>query len=131
MSQQLVTANLYTLAGHHAHVTYAASALDGKPHLTYQDTHQTRSFKGDELRMVESDLGTLISVTLQLTVDAGSTSFTLLLPRVRIATTEHAHVETDGITAIHRFSIVPALLRGQLDTYTVTRFTGTASFVVS
>lgn len=41
-----VTPNLYQLSGQHLHVTYSTTSLDGKPILTYQDSHQGKSFKG-------------------------------------------------------------------------------------
>ena len=63
-----------------------------KPTLTYQDAHHGKSFRGDEIRAVECDLGTLVSVTLRMTVDAGSTSLGLVIPRMRINQGEHVAV---------------------------------------
>ena len=41
--------------------------------LSYQDAHQSRAFFADEVRTVEvADLGTVVSVTLVLTVDISS-----------------------------------------------------------
>jgi len=55
------------------------------------------------------------------------TTFTLLVPRVQLEPNQSAPVDTLGITAIHRFSLVPALQHGQQDIYSVDRLHGTAS----
>ncbi len=123
-----VTPNLYQLSGHHLHVTYSPSGIDGKPSLTYQDTHQSKSFKGDEIRTVECDLGTLVSVTLRMTVDVGSTSLSVIIPRMRISPVGVAAVHTECITTVHSTPFAP-VVQGQLDTYTVTSLRGTAQAV--
>lgn len=130
MAPTTVTPNTFQLSGHHLHVAYSSTSLDGKPTLTYQDAHNGKSFRGDEIRTVECDLGTLVSVTLRMTVDAGSTSFSVLIPRMRINQSEHAAVHTECITTVHRFSIVPQLQHGQLDTYSAVALAGTAQFLV-
>lgn len=64
-----------------------------------------------------------------MTVDTGSTSFTLLVPQVNLDQTNQAPVRTVGITTQHRFSVIPAFNRGQIELYTVTDLTGTAEAV--
>ncbi|HJU09621.1 MAG TPA: hypothetical protein VJ728_02030 [Candidatus Binataceae bacterium] len=110
-------------------VSYASSGIDGKPHFHYQDAHQTLDFAGDQIRTVESDVGTVVTVTIRLTVDSGSTTFSLVVPAVRLGRSGRAHISTLGITTIHRFSIVPQFNLGQLETYTVSHLEGTAEFV--
>jgi len=127
---QTVTPNMFQLSGHHVHISYTTTGIDGKPSLSYQDAHNGKSFRGDEIRAVECELGTLVSVTLRLTPDAGGTSLSLLIPRMRINQGEHAQVRTECITTMHRFSIAPQLLHGQLDTYSVVALAGTAQYVV-
>jgi hypothetical protein len=123
----LVSANMFTVAGGGLHVSYSTSGIDSKPHLSYQDPVQSLSFTGDEIRRVECDLGAVVSVTIVRTVDAGSTSFSLLVPHVNVPPFGSASISTDGITTHHAFSIVPALNRGQRDFYHVTPLHGTAS----
>jgi hypothetical protein len=76
------------------------------------------------------DLGTLVSVTIHMTIDTGSTTFTLLLPHVNLpappALPAAVPVTTDGVTTLHRFSTVLALQNGQQEFYTVTPLQGTA-----
>ena len=124
-----VTPNLFQLSGDQLHVTYSTTGIDGKPHLTYQDTHQSKSFRGDEIRTVECDLGTLVSVTLRLTVDVGSTTLSVLIPRMRIAAGSTAAIHTECITTVHSTPFAPQAIQGQADTYTVTSLRGTAQAV--
>jgi hypothetical protein len=126
-----IAANMFNVAGGGLNVSYSTSGIDGKPHVSYQDATRSLSFTGDEIRMMEGDLGTVVSVTIVRTIDSGSTSFSLLVPRVNLsAPFGSVAICTDGITTHHAFSIVPALNLGQRDTYTVTALQGTASHVV-
>lgn len=97
--------------------------------LSYQDAHQSRAFFADEVRTVEvADLGTVVSVTLVLTVDMGSTTFSLLIPQVQLPEQPDASVfiQTEGITTAHRLFL--GLIGGaQQETYTVTALYGTAA----
>ena len=126
---QTVTPNLYQLSGSHLHITYTTTSIDGKPTLTYQDAHLGKSFRGDEIRTVECDLGMLVSVTLRMTIDSGSTSLSVFIPRMQIEQGAAAAVHTDCVTTVHRFSMVLALNLGQLDTYSVVALHGTAQSV--
>ncbi len=63
-----------------------------------------------------------------MTIDAGSTTFSLLIPRVTVRNGQSAQIHSLGITTVHRLTIdTPA--RGQLDTYQFHYLAGTA-FVV-
>jgi hypothetical protein len=75
------------------------------------------------------DLGTLVSVTIEATPDLGFTTFTLILPVVALPNTLGAsvHIETDGITTIHRTFLAPPFGPSQRESYAVTRLRGTAS----
>jgi hypothetical protein len=125
----MVAPNLFHLSGRHVHVDYASSGIDGRPSVSYQDAFRSVQFRGDELGVVETPAGTLVTVTIVRTVDAGSTSFSVVVPRMNIDAGTPSPLSTVGITTIHRFSLVPALDRGQLDTYSVTRLHGTAQAV--
>lgn len=125
--------NFYQVHGHvhggQLTVTYSTSGFDGKPHFTYQDAFLTLQFTGNEITRESTELGTLVSVFIVRTIDAGSTTFTLLVPRVNLDQGHHAPIETEGITTVHRFSIFPQADHGQTDLYSVTRLTGTARLV--
>jgi hypothetical protein len=63
-----------------------------------------------------------VTVFLLRPVDAGSTTFTLIVPTVNQPPSNFSN------TTLHKFSIFKPLL-GQTETYTFNRLTGTASFV--
>jgi hypothetical protein len=102
------------------------------PQLHYHQGPVIRDFTGKDIRVAEvPDLGTLVSVTIQMMIDSGSTTFTLLLPIVNLpappALPAVVPITTDGITTLHRFSTVLAAQHGQQEYYTVTPLQGTAS----
>ena len=126
----MTTPNLYNLSGHHLHISYSTSGIDGKPHFSYQDTHTQLSFVGDQIRVAESELGQIVSVSIRRTVDTGGTTFSLLVPRVNLPGEQSIPISTDGVTTVHRFSVIPSFNQGQLDHYTVTKLNGTAAHVL-
>ena len=65
----VVPANMFSLTGGGLHIGYSTTSIDGKPRMTYQDPMRSLSFQGDEIRKVEGDLGTVVSVTIVRTVD--------------------------------------------------------------
>jgi hypothetical protein len=119
-------ANVFNFNSPQIHITYATGALGSKAGLTYQDAHQTLQFNDQEIRKVSTDLGEEVTVTILMTVDVGSTTFTLIIPKVALELNQHVHIETIGITALHRFPLVP-IKHGQLDSYSVVKLQGTAS----
>jgi hypothetical protein len=125
-----VTPNSFQFSSPHLHLTYTTTSFDGKPTMTYQDPHEGKSYRGDEIRAVETDLGMLVSVTIRMTIDSGSTSCSVFIPRMRILQGEVASVQTDCVITVHKFSIIPQLQHGQLDTYSVIAMHGTARHLV-
>ena len=102
------------------------------PNLHYHQGAVVKDFAGNQIRVAEvPDVGTLVSVTIQMMVDSGSTTFTMLLPRVNLpappALPAAVPVTADGVTTLHRFSTVLALQHGQQESYTVTPLQGKAS----
>jgi hypothetical protein len=109
-------------------VSYSAAG----PNLHYHQGPVVQDFTREEIRVAEvPDLGTLVSVTIHMTADSGSTTFSMLLPIVNLpappALPAAVPVTTDGVTTLHRFSTALALQHGQQETYTVTPLHGTAS----
>ena len=128
--QQVVTPDVYELASGQLHITYATTSKDGQPYFSYQDGNQKLSFKGADIRQEKSEIGTLVTVIIRRTVDAGSMTFTLLVPTVRLKELSPAEVHTYGITTVHKFSVIPAMNMGQIETYTSAELSGTANLVM-
>lgn len=130
---QFAAPDHYQLSGSGINVTYTPIGAGGLAHLQYQDTHRTLSFNGDQIRKLDvPDIGTVVSVTLSLTVDSGSTTFSVLIPKVNLLNQRgaSASIRTEGITTVHRFSIVSAFNMGQEEIYSITAMTGTASLII-
>jgi hypothetical protein len=124
--------NQYHLHGHGVRISYYPGGAgpvtaDGPIILTYQDPHRSKVFRGQQAHAVEvADLGTCVTVTLQLTVDVGSITATLLIPTVVLPAEGSTTVETELITTNHQLFFT-GIGHPQRDHYTVTPLTGQAS----
>jgi hypothetical protein len=90
-----------------------------------------RHFAGSQIRILNSEIGTVVTVTTQITVDTGSTSFSVLIPAITLtATSDHKTLATEGIVTSHSGpNSVPST--GVHETYQFIPMTGEASFVLS
>jgi hypothetical protein len=125
--------DVYDLSGHGVTITYLPTAAGGLAQLTYQDHQRTEHFSGNQIRKVQvPDLGTVVSVTIVPTVDTGSTTFSVLIPNINLPDQRGASapVVTEGISTVHKFSILPAANQGQRETYTVIPLHGTALLTI-
>ena len=122
--------NLYQLHGGGIHVSYSTTSIVGTPSFHYQDAHISHQFAGNQINVVQTNIGSLVTVVLRLTPDLGSTTFSVLIPIVNLSNeSDSVNVRTYGITTVHRFSLIPALLHGQIENYKVSPLHGTARFV--
>jgi hypothetical protein len=122
------SANRYDLHGRNVTVPYGEAGADGKPYFNYTNSGVSLTFKGDQIRILQTEIGKLVSVSVRITIDTGSTSFSILLPRAMLAKGKTSTpIKTVGITTIHKFSIIPMLSVGQHDLYTIVALSGTAS----
>ena len=111
----IIYPNLYELSGRNLHITYSTTGVDGQPHFSYQDLQQTRSFSGDQIRRVEAEVATIVSVTFAPSVDFGGHTFSVLIPRVNLpAAGLRVNIQTYGITTLHRFAIPRYRLPGSV-----------------
>jgi hypothetical protein len=66
-------------------VEYETSTFSGHAILNLsQETGAIRHFTGSQIRTRNTEIGMLISVTTQVSVDIGSTSFSLLIPAITL-----------------------------------------------
>ena len=127
---QLVAANHFQLSGGAVRVTYDRSG--GVPVFVYDDTQSARgiqTFRGSDVFTDTTVAGELVSVVLRRTIDSGSVTFSVLVPRVQVGPGGTTPVETQAITAYHPFSVVPDPEPAQLDQYGVTLLQGAGSDV--
>jgi hypothetical protein len=126
--------NRYVLHHHLVLLTYDVTSLDGQPRLLYQVEQgpAARTFVGDQIDVQESQLGSLVTVTLHVSPDEGASLLTLLLPPINMGETCEQAFETIAIFTRERSSIGgPGLLTGALHTYEEIHLKGTALVVAS
>lgn len=120
--------NIFELKGQGISISYYATSISGEPLFHYKDSHRDVRRSGTDIRRVETEIGTLVTVTIQMTVDAGATDFTLLVPRVKMPNTTKEQVSTWGITTHNRTAFLPG--PAQLQTYAAVNLSGNAQFVL-
>jgi hypothetical protein len=93
-----ITPNEYTLEGGGIKVVYITSNFLGQPFLSYTQGGTTKDFFGTAIRVLETGVGTLVTVTTFMTIDTGGTEFSVLLPFIELAdATKTQEFATDGI----------------------------------
>jgi len=129
MTQQSEKPNQYQLMSNEIQITYTLSNDNGQPELSYQGTHGSLTFTGNDIRTEETLLGTLITVFLVRTVDTGSVTLTLLLPGVNLAGTTEQAIQTVAIETQNLFSILDRNKARQTRTYQVYNLQGRALYI--
>jgi hypothetical protein len=123
--------NEFELHDHEIKITYFTTGITGQPSFTYHDQNQTLNFTGQEITVEETAIGKLVSVTIQKTVDFGSTSFSVLIPVVFLASsTATAHFTTDGIRTVHEPQLLLPVV-GVREVYQFSKLNGTARVVIT
>lgn len=130
MIKEFQQANLFELSDGSIQVTYMSSGLDGNPLFSYRDGTMNCQFSGDEIRSVTTEIGELLTVILEQTVDVRTVTFTLVLPLVTVLPgSAGAHIQVIGITTTTHTSIAGSVL-GPQKTYSPVTLNGTAQAVV-
>jgi len=120
--------NMFELLGRGVAIHYSTTSFTGDPRLHYQDSCREVNASGDEIRQEETELGTLVTITLEPDADAGSLLFTVVIPRARVDGPEReVRLETHGFLTRSRFSRLPT--DAQLQTYVAVPLRGRASLV--
>ena len=123
--------NQFSLQGRGISITFSSTSFSGQPLLHYEDGYHEVNASGDDIRQVETELGTLVTVTLEPDADAGELLLTLLIPRARLAGPgSEVRISTEALLTRSRLPRGPAS-SAQLQMYMVVALRGQASFVVS
>jgi len=127
----VVQPNEYTLKGGNITFTYVKHNFLGQPFVSYTEGGQTKDFSGSAVRVLETGIGTLVTVTTHMTIDTGGTEFSVLLPVIELAdTTKTQAFLTDGISTYFKGpDSFPAT--GVRETYNFIPMNGTARFILT
>ena len=97
--------NRYTLQSHDGvtKVEYETTSFIGQPFLNLTEgSGPTRHFTGSQIRTQNTEIGTLVTVSIHVNVDSGSTSFTVLIPAISLSgVSDHKTFATEGILTTH------------------------------
>jgi hypothetical protein len=113
-------------------VDYETSSLVGQPVLNLtQGPGPIRHFSGSQIRSRSTEIGSLVTVTTQTSVDTGSTSFSVLIPATTLASaSDQKALATEAIVTTHSGpNSVPST--GVHETYQFIALKGEASLVMS
>jgi hypothetical protein len=125
-----VEPNQYSMQSHHLKITYTTDGFQGQPTLHYEDGKLTKDFKGSDIRVEQTEIGNLVTVTTFITVDTLSTTFSVLIPPVVLTgNSDREQFHTLGIQTQHKTALVlPA--NGARETYEVHTLKGVAALVI-
>lgn len=124
-------ANLFELSQGAIQVTYSSTSILGGPIFSYRDGQLSRSFRGDEVRLQETEIGQLITVTLETIPDLRTVTFSLVLPVVTvIPQSSGTCIKVPGITTTAPTTIAGPP-PGPQQLYSIVNLSGTAQFIVS
>jgi hypothetical protein len=113
-------------------VDYETTSFIGQPVLNLtQGPGPIRHFSGSQIRPINTEIGLLVTVTTHITVDTGSTSFSVLIPAITLtAPSDQKPFSTEAIITSHSGpNSVPST--GVHETYQFIPLKGEASFVLS
>lgn len=120
--------NLYELSGENLTVTFSTTSINGKPRFTFKKGRQTLSFAGDQITSLETNIATLVSVVIARVPDKGVTTFSVLLPVIRLTGSRKQAFRTIGITTVETTTIAGPP-KGVQQTYKTTLLRGSAQLV--
>jgi hypothetical protein len=124
---------------------FVLQSSDGKTKVDYETTSLTgaailnltqgpgpiRHFSGSQIRSRNTEIGTLVTVTTHITVDTGSTSFSVLIPSITLASVnQHVAFTSEGIVTNHS-GPNSAPVTGVHETYQFIPMKGEATIVVA
>ena len=125
-----VTPNEYRLHNQGVKVTYVTNNFQGGPTFTYDDG-KAKTFRGPDVRILQTEIGNLVSVTLLETIDTGSTSYSVLIPIISLPnTTANQKFHTAGVKTAHKTFLSPPP-KSLIESYQVDKLEGVAQSVVA
>lgn len=124
-------ANLFELSSNTIQITYSTTSILGGPMLSYRDHVRSLSFRGEDIRIEQTALGDLVTVTLEAIPDLRTVTFSLVVPAVTVMTQSGGtRIKVLGVTATAPTTIAGPL-PGPEQLYSAVYLRGSAQFIVS
>jgi hypothetical protein len=103
---QIIMPNQYELRGSGVLVGYSTSSIAGEAQLSLKKGRTTLNFTGNQIGLLETTIGTLITVTIASTPDQSFTTFSFLLPRIQLSSQSGRQAfRTIGVTTVNKTTI--------------------------
>ena len=123
-----LTPNSFQLTGDTIQVNYSTTSIDGKPRFTFKKGSKTLDFAGTQISSQTLKISTLVSVDIAEVPDRSTTTFSILLPAIRLPESKRQAFRTIGITTVTKTTIAGPPV-GVQQTYTTVALRGTARLV--
>ncbi len=92
-------ATLFELSSKTIQVTYSTTNILGGPIFSYRNNILSRSFRGEEIRIENTAIGEVVTVTLETIPDLRTVTFSLIVPVVTVMTqSSGTRIRVLGIT---------------------------------
>jgi hypothetical protein len=101
----LVQPNQFLLGGYDIEVNFETTSITAVPQLIYKNRSQTLNFRGDQICIEQTQLGEMVTVTLNrnLPGTGADETLTLLIPAISLlSTTKTAPIQTIAIFSLRR-----------------------------
>jgi len=132
MARKTTQANLFEVAGGSTSITYATTTITGQPSFHFHDADHDVQAGGADIRTKKTELGTLVSIDLDVVADGPTTTVTLLLPTVNLGPATEQKLRTIAVVTVTADTIGgPSLVVGQVQRYKPVALRGTARAVTS
>jgi hypothetical protein len=92
-----MSANRFVLKHHHIEVDYTIGITPGLPALIYKDGPNLKKFQANQITTDETGLGSLVSVFLVKSIDAGGERFGFFLPQLDVPSGQTEKFTTSGV----------------------------------
>jgi len=123
-----LTPNSFQLRGDDVQVNYSTTSIDGKPRFTFKKGKKTLDFAGNQISSSTVNIGTLVSVVIAAVPDKSTTTFSILLPAIRLPESKRQAFRTFGLTTVAKTTIEGPPVGAQ-QTYTSVALRGSARLV--
>lgn len=119
--------SVYEMSGKDVQITFTRANARGLAELSYRAPRISKVFVGDEVRILRSEIGLQVTVTLYQVPDLKTVTATVLIPDINLEG-DAAAFKTTLLNTTHKTSIAgPDLVVGQVQSYYSRSLAGKAS----